>query len=305
MEKFEYSFGRLLAAVAFIGGAVASAPTFGLTITVNGPGTCTPNVVGSNVVISCEGGTTAPTCSVTPSSQTIGSNGGSITLTASNCGTGSWTSNRSGALPGSSTSYSDSIPASTTGNTFTYTFTGSISSASATVNQLPGTPTSGEAISCSNIPGIARTKRIDVAWETTMGNVSTSKSGGFAPGDAVVFVVKPPAGATTGGKQGIFGISPSDANSYYDRIISLSARPCDFSGSLGTWSVKKGQEPSIYFSVGGPAIDQRKGTVISAVPVMQAGQEYYFTVIHQQSPGGANTCMSSNCNVNYGLLPGT
>src|SRR6188472_1037045 len=58
MEKFQHTFGRLLAAAAFIGGAVASAPSSGLTITVNG--TCSASVSGSNVTINCDTTTTPP-----------------------------------------------------------------------------------------------------------------------------------------------------------------------------------------------------------------------------------------------------
>ena len=305
MEKFQHTFGRLLAAAAFAGGAVASAPSSGLTITVNG--TCTASVSGGNVTVNCDT-SSGTTCSVSPSSQTIGSNGGTISLLASNCGTGSWTSNRSGAPGGTGTSYSDSIPASTSGGTYTYTFTGSDGSDSATVTQTAGSspppPTTG-SIACSNIGGITKTIVIPVSWETTIGTgFSTSKAGGFAPGTASVFVVQVPAGLSSHGTQGSFRISPTNANGYNTRILSVSDSPCDFSRSLGSASVVQGQDVRVYFTVGGHATD-RYGRAITSIADLTPGKKYYFTVVNQYSVGGANSCTSSACDINYGLTPGT
>lgn len=305
MEKFQHTFGRLLAAAAFVGGAVASAPSSGLTITVNG--SCTASVSGGNVTINCDT-SSGTSCSVSPSSQTIGSSGGTISLLASNCGTGSWTSSRSGAPGGSGTSYADTIPSSTSGGTYTYTFTGTGGSDSATVTQLAGTsnppPTTG-SISCSNIAGISNTIVIPVSWETTIGTgFSTSKAGGFAPGTASVFVVQVPAGASSHGTQGSFRISPTNANGYNTRVLSVSDSPCDFSRSLGSASVVQGQDVRVYFTVGGHAVD-RYGRAITSIADLSPGKKYYFTVVNQSPVGGANTCTSSACDINYGLTPGT
>ena len=305
MEKFQHTFGRLLAAAAFVGGAVASAPSSGLTITVNG--SCSASVSGGNVTINCDT-SSGTSCSVSPSSQTIGSNGGTISLLASNCGSGSWTSNRSGAPGGTGTSYSDTIPSSTSGGTYTYTFTGTGGSDSATVTQTAGSttpPPQTGSISCSSIPGISNTIVIPVSWQTTIGTgFSTSKAGGFAPGPASVFVVDVPAGASSHGTQGSFRISPSNANGYNTRILSVSASPCDFSRSLGTASVVQGQDVRVYFTVGGHATD-RYGRQITSIADLTPGQKYYFTVVNQYSVGGANSCTSSACDINYGLTPGT
>ena len=305
MEKFQHTFGRVLAAAAFVGGAVASAPSSGLTITVNG--SCTASVSGGNVTINCDT-SSGTTCSVTPSSQTIGSNGGTISLLASNCGSGSWTSSRSGAPGGAGTSYSDTIPSSTTGGTFTYTFTGTGGSDSATVTQLAGSsppPPPTGSISCSNIPGINNTIAIPVSWETTIGTgFSTAKAGGFAPGTASVFVVQVPAGASSHGTLGSFRISPTNANGYNTRILSVSDVPCDFTRSLGSASVVQGQDVRVYFTVGGRSTD-RYGRPVMTIADLTPGKKYYFTVINQYSVGGANSCTSSYCDINYGLTPGT
>jgi len=306
MEKFQHTFGRLLAAAAFVGGAVASAPSSGLTITVNG--SCTASVSGNNVSINCDT-SSGTTCSVSPAGQTIGSNGGTISLLASNCGTGSWTSSRSGAPGGTGTSYSDTIPSSTSGGTYTYTFTGTSGSDSATVTQTAGTsgppPPQTGSISCSSIAGISNTIVIPVSWQTTIGTgFTTSKAGSIAPGTAAVFVVEVPAGASSGGSQGSFRISPTNDQGYNMHIMSVSDSPCDFSRSLGTASVVQGQDIRLYFTVGGHAVD-RYGRAITSIADRTPGRKYYFTVLSQQSVGGVNACTSSACNVNYGLTPGT
>jgi len=305
MEKFQHTFGRLLAAAAFVGGAVASAPSSGLTITVNG--SCTASVSGGNVTVNCDT-SSGTTCSVSPAGQTIGSNGGTISLLASNCGTCSWTSSRSGAPGGTGTSYSDTIPSSTSGGTYTYTFTGTSGSDSATVTQTAGTgspPPQTGSISCSSIAGISNTIVIPVSWQTTIGTgFTTSKAGSMAPGTAAVFVVDIPAGASSNGTQGSFRISPTDANSYNTRILSVSGSPCDYSRSLGTASVVQGQDVRVYFTVGGHAVD-RYGRAMTSVADLSPGKRYYFTVINEKSVGGENACTSSACNINYGLTPGT
>ena len=305
MEKFQHTFGRLLAAAAFVGGAVASAPSSGLTITVNG--SCTASVSGGNVTVNCDT-SSGTTCSVSPAGQTIGSNGGTISLLASNCGTGSWTSSRSGAPGGTSTSYSDTIPSSTSGGTYTYTFTGTSGSDSATVTQTAGTgspPPQTGSISCSSIAGISNTIVIPVSWQTTIGTgFTTSKAGSIAPGTAAVFVVEVPAGASSGGSQGSFRISPTNDQGYNMHIMSVSDSPCDFSRSLGTASVVQGQDVRVYFTVGGHATD-KYGRIVTSIADLAPGNKYYFTVVNQYSVGGANSCMSSACDINYGLTPGS
>jgi hypothetical protein len=126
----------------------------------------------------------------------------------------------------------------------------------------------------------------------------------MAPGTAAVFVVDVPAGASSNGSQGSFRISPTDANAYNTRILSVSASPCDFSRSLGSATVVQGQDVRVYFTVGGHAVD-RYGRAITTIADLSPGKRYYFTVLSQQSVGGANSCMSGACNINYGLTPAT
>jgi hypothetical protein len=308
MEKFQHSFGRLLAAAAFVGGAVASAPSSGLTITVNG--SCSASVSGSNVVVNCDT-SSGTTCSVSPASQTVGSSGGPISLTASNCGTGSWTSTRSGAPGGSSTTYSDSLPASTSGATYTYTFTGSNGSDSATVTQLAGTssPPPTGPVSC-NLPGISNVKVVSLPWQylATTGNSTAKAAGGFGGGDAVVFAITPPAGTDTGGKYVTIGLSPTNSQSYNQRSYAISTSPCDFSRSLGTATVVGGQSGTLRFTVGGYPLSRLSQQPITTNADLVAGRTYYVSVVQQallsdgSRPSGVNTCMNSSCDVNYQLI---
>ena len=299
---------RVLAVAVSSTFAFAPTPSLGFTVTVNGTAasSCQAPFVDAqgNITINCSTSSN-PVCSVSASPTSVPSSGGTVTITASNCGTiSSWT--KSGTqVSQSSTQWQDTIPAnqSSSSQTFTYTVNGT-ASASVTQAGTGSAPPPGN-ISCSNIPGITNTKVISVAWTQSIGTGISTKGVGFGPGDAVVFVLTPPVGKTSNGAYGTFRTSPTDANAYNTRIMSISATPCDFSRSMGIASVVQGQEPTLYFSVGGYPKDKYGRTVTTNANLTADGRSYYVTVIQEISVGGANTCMSSVCNVNYGLIPGT
>ena len=163
----------------------------------------------------------------------------------------------------------------------------------------PLPPVSG-SVSCASIPGITgKTQVVPMAWQIVSGIVSTNKAGGFNANDAFVFTITPPPGTTTKGQLANFSISPSDSSAYNNRLIAISDTPCDFSGKLGPASVKMGQEPNVYFTVGGYPVD-KYGRPNTSNANLTAGQPYYVTVIQQSSVGGGGTC-SGTCNVNFGL----
>jgi hypothetical protein len=145
---------------------------------------------------------------------------------------------------------------------------------------------------------------IPVGWEPDARIVSTRASGGFAPGEAVVFVFTPPVGVNSGGQKGRFTTSPSDAAAYNTRLAVLSDTPCDFSGKMGRGSVVASQEPTLYFTVGGYPTN-RYGITDTTYPDLKGGVSYYITVIPQHSVGGENSCTSSQCNINYSLMKPT
>lgn len=298
------SVSRVLAAAVSSACIVMPTPSLGVTITING-GSCTSSVdSANNVTINCSGGTTNPSCTVSAQPTSLPASGGSVSL-SSNCGASvSWTKNSSGA--GSSISWSDNIPAnsSTSPVNWVYTVSGSAGSASVTVPQAgtgstPPPPPSG--IACTNIPGITSTTTIPVSWNYTAGLASTKSAGGFAPGQAVVFVFTVPAGVQSD-QLGNFSTSPTDQNAYNNRVVALSDTPCDLSGKLSPSSVKIGQEPNVYFSVGlYPSITRLGRTYPDTSNAkLNAGQTYYVTVI-QQDGSGNNTCNASACNINFGL----
>jgi hypothetical protein len=299
----------LVAAASSIA-AFAPTPAAAWSINVTGASCSPPTVDGSgNITINCSGGTTNPSCTVSPSTLTIPASGGTVSLSAT-CGaaTSGWSSSRAGAPGGTQLSYLDSLSANTSSSplTYTYTFTGANGTATATVTQQAGgtstPPTDPNSISCSSISGIKTTKVIDLSWKYVGGVISTRGSGGFGPNEAMVFVVKVPAGANSRGMLGSINISPSDAAAYNDRLMSLSDTPCDFSAKLGRTSVMKGQEPVIYFTVGGYPVD-RYGRPSTLNANLDGGKTYYITVLQKSIVDGANTCMNTQCNIDYKLLP--
>jgi hypothetical protein len=194
---------------------------------------------------------------------------------------------------------------STNGNITFNCSTGSTPPPAPPPSPPPAPPPPGGNISCSNIPGITATKVIPISWQYVSGIASTAKSiGGFGANDAVVYVMTVPAGASSGGRLGDFSMSPTDQYAYNDRMISISDAPCDFSRKLGRASVKIGQEPNVYFSVGGYPLT-RYGTQDTNNANLNPGQTYYVTVIQKSTVDGGSTCMAGTCNINYALHPGS
>jgi hypothetical protein len=301
MTKF-LSASRVLAAAASSAWVLAAAPSQALTITVNSASTCTASVVSGNVVIDCSSSGT-PSCSVSASPSSLDSGGGNVTLT-SNCGAvSSWTGAKAGS-PGTSTSWTDTLPANTgtSSQTYVYSVSGAngTASTSVTVAAAGAPPPPVGDISCTNIPGVKNTKVVALPWSTSIGTgINTKAAGGFGPSDAFVFVVQPPAGYTTNGKLVLFKQSPTDAGAYNNRMVSISTSPCDFTRSMGSASLVQGQEATLYFTVGGYPVS-KYGTPVTTNANLTGGNKYYITIVNQQ-PLGSNTCSSGSCNVNYGL----
>jgi len=198
----------------------------------------------------------------------------------------------------------DSVPANATTSPVNWVYSvnggqGQVTVPQAGAGSTPPPPPNG--IACTNIPGITSTTTIPVSWNYTSGLTSTKSFGGAAPGQAVVFVFTVPAGVQSA-SLGNFSTSPTDQNAYNNRTVALSDTPCDLSGKLAPSSVKVGQEPNIYFSVGVYPTITKFGfsSFDTSNPKLNAGQTYYVTVVQQDSPGN-NTCNSGACNINFGL----
>jgi hypothetical protein len=227
------SVNRVLAAAVSSACLVAPTPSLGLTITING-GSCTSSVdTANNVTINCSGGTTT-SCSVSASPTSLPASGGNVTITASNCGTSvSWT--KQGATAGNGTaSWMDSVPANASTSPVNWVYSvnggqGQVTVPQAGAGSTPPPPPNG--IACTNIPGITSTTTIPVSWNYTSGLTSTKSFGGFAPGQAVVFVFTVPSGVQSA-SLGNFSTSPTDQNAYNSRTVALSDTPCDLSGKL-------------------------------------------------------------------------
>ena len=144
-----------------------------------------------------------------------------------------------------------------------------------------------------------QTHAVRQVWATTVGSQSTRTLGGFRPGDAYVFVLRPPNDYSSHGKMCSFRVSPTDADGYIMRAVSLSDTPGDYSRKLAPGSVKFGTDLRIYFSVGGHPVD-KYGRQDTDDPDLIPGREYYVTVLNRDA-GGTDTSTGVSADINYAL----
>jgi hypothetical protein len=97
-----------------------------------------------------------------------------------------------------------------------------------------------------------------------------------------------------------FRISPTDANGYIMRAVSLSDTPGDFTRKLAPGSVKFGTDLRIYFSVGGHPVD-KYGRVDDGDADLIPGREYYFTVLCRDAGGTDTSAPGVSADINYAL----
>lgn len=287
------SISRVLAAAVASAGFVAPAPTIAATLTCTAS-TFTATASGGNINVSCTSPSTTPTCSLTANNTVIPATGGSVTLTASNCGTiSSWTKSASTVSGQTSTSLTDTFPANTgtSSLSFTYTVSGDGGSDSVTVTQSApggGTTSPPPPGAC---PGFANTRSITIPWgAVASGNVDvyTSKAGGFGPNDIVVAQFTTPAttAANVWGKVS----AAENGGGPIPRTASLSLTPCDFpspnpiGGLLAT--VGGGSSPSVQWAIGGSSV---------YYPILKPNTTYYFNIKNQVN--GVTTCSGSACNM--------
>ena len=293
----------LAAAVASTGFAIAPMPGFAAGVTcTSATFSATPDGAG-NIVVSCTSPGSTAACSLTASPTSLPAAGGTVTLTASNCGTiSSWT--KAGTLLSqSSSSWKDSIPPNTNTQptSFIYTVNGA-NGASVTVSQNgAGTvnpPPTGGAISCS---GYTTTLVYDLAW--TAQSVIDTK--GFNNNAIIVARFTTPAAISTG--TGNIASAEIQQPAVF-RTASISTNPCDLAGTgVGKSAVWSGltstKGPGGTFQVGGTA----QTFLLSASRiVLQPSTTYYFNIVNRDS-GGSGSCTASNCEMRLQLTkaPGT
>lgn len=88
-----------------------------------------------------------------------------------------------------------------------------------------------------------------------------------------------------------FKVSPHDGTAYWNRQITINQSPGIMTG---TWMgcSRSGQEPTLYFSVGGYPVSGYLKTPDTRNPDLVAGQTYYINVLQTEGV---------NCSINYGL----
>jgi hypothetical protein len=269
---------------------------------------CTPSSLSigpdsqGNLTVTCTAPTTTPptSCTVTATPSLLGSSGGSVLVTATNCGTiSSWT----GAVavtPGTSASFTDTLPPNTGATSTAYTYTvagsGSPSTASATVTVPAPTTTPPPPTGTISCAGYA-TQVIDIPWPGASTGFTRVSTRGFTNGMIVVGRFTTPSVAGNGGRSKVWAAT---ANSYDPlRTAALSQTPCDFANPnpLGSYAAPVVTTVPSFSYVAGPAT--------SNYAVLQPGTTYYFNIKNEAY--GAPTCPAgvSSCDVIIEVDKGT
>jgi hypothetical protein len=278
----------LAAAVASAGFAVVPMPAFGASLQCTSASFNATSDGNGNINVSCTSPGATPVCTLSASPSSLGSGGGTVKLTASNCGTiSTWT--KAGSPVGqTASSWNDLIPANTGTSTaqFTYTVNGDGGSASATVTEAapgsaPPPPPPGGAISCA---GYSKTIVIDLPWGAPGSGAPRLSSSGFGNGAIIVARFTTPSTTSTASaalSSGEWGDQPTP------RTAALSLSPCDFSSPLPRASFTLGQQtPAVTYVVGGSS---------RMYTVLQPSTTYYFNIKNEAY--GVPTCGSSSCNM--------
>jgi hypothetical protein len=277
----------LAAAVASAGFAVAPMPAFGTVMScAGGSFSVSPDGQGNfNVNCASPGGT--PTCTLSASPSSLPATGGTVTLTASNCGTISgWT--KAGTTVNQTVStLQDSIPANAGPGTqsFTYTVNGSTSASVTVTEAAPGTtnPPPDGPTSCDGYTVIP----VDLPFKSQSSVITK----GFNNSTMVVARITTPA-------TGVVTTSASVASGEFGdgkatRTASLSTSPCDLKGTgVGRAGVFPGntQAPGFTYQINGTV------SILSSRVVLQPSTTYYFNIVNRDS-SGAPSCHTSSCNM--------
>src|SRR6476659_9532119 len=118
------SISRVLAAAVASAGFVAPMPVMGATLSCTSASFSATSDGAGNINVSCTpaGGGSTPSCTVSASPTFVAAAGGTVTLTASNCGSiSSWAGGKS-TTGGTSTSWQDTLPANTSSSNVTYRY---------------------------------------------------------------------------------------------------------------------------------------------------------------------------------------
>lgn len=242
-----------------------------------------------NLTVSCSSTSQPSNCTLSASPTTLPASGGNVTLT-SNCGTVSgWTKNGIAGGSAGSTTWTDSIPATTSASnsTYTYAVTGGNGTARASIVQTGTGTTSGGGGTNGTCAGYTNTRNIPIAWGAIgSGSVSvfTKNFGSFSGGDIIVASFTTP-NATSAGQVGAIQAAEFGTTAI-SRTASLSTTPCSFDNNLGATgslfasisgsALVKGNTVTVNFQIGGSSL---------WYPVLQPNTTYYYNIKNTNGTG--------------------
>lgn len=256
-------------------------------------------------------------CSITrtPSSGSLGTNGGGVSMSANCTGGGAVTSWswRKGTTSSWSTSQSpsDTLPANTGSAAVTHTYG---------VTACSGTACAAEVVTTFTVSGSAPVgfcsqfsdvRFVDLNW----GNppVDTYGGAGLVAGTVIVGRMTIPANATAAGSNAGYLSVVEYQGAPIERVLTLSTQPCDFrswtpgqsasfppndaTGATAPMAWGGGNAPNISFLL------QSQSQSFPPKAKVTPGQTYYFNLQTIRFSDGTNSCSQSSCDVRMTVNP--
>ena len=262
------------------------------TLTVEANGTITCNAVAATPPV--EG---APTgCTVSPLSVSLPVTGGQVNAPTVACTGGGQVAQTTWTRLQASVTFPVTLPANALGSPQTYTFAGSVCTATnlCTPVSYSATVAAGETVppvagSCGNLKVITPTEEKDASNTTMTFTGQRYLTSGLAGADtiAVAKIVVPAdiSGITT------LSIAPWGVNT--TRRAWLSKNCGDTSATAAPFKMQAGGGPTMNIQVGG-------APTTSAVQ-MQPGETWYLMVKNEQLLSNKSSCLSGNCDIGIKL----
>ncbi|MBK7592783.1 MAG: hypothetical protein IPI27_16390 [Betaproteobacteria bacterium] len=282
--------------------ALASIPQLApaATLTINGCATLTVETDGTitcNAVAPPPPVDGAPTgCTVKPSSVSLPNTGGEVNAPTVACTGGGQVAQTTWTRLQASVSFPVALPANALGSPQTYTYAGSVCTATnlCTPVSYSATVAAGETVppvagSCGNLKVITPTEEKDASNTTMTFTGQRYLTSGLAGADtvAVAKIVVPAdiSGLTT------LSIAPWGVNT--TRRAWLSKTVCDTSANERPYMNQAGGGPTMNIKVGG---DPDPANVH-----MQPGETWYLMVKNEQLQSSATSCTSGSCDIGIKL----
>jgi len=274
-----------------------------------------PNFTGSaSVAVVWQGSSTQPPanapsgCAVTrnPTSGSVATTGGSISMSASCSGGGAVTSWswRKNATTGWSVAKgpTDTLPANTGSAAVTYTYGVTACSNGACASEVQTTFTVAGSAPVGFCGQLGDVEFVDLNWGNTPTDVT------IPPGRTIVGRLAVPANASSPLNQAGLVTVAEYVGSQADRVMTISSAPCDFrgwtagqnfpaqdpTGANGPMAWVTGINPSRQFLLAGdpPGNSPPK-------PLLNPGQTYYVNLQTIWYTTGQNSCPTTNCGVRF------